>query len=71
MRVAVGAVEANALLAELDMEIANHVVVLKGTMSRKSDLVAEIKESSTQSEVSIVNQEREQESRIALTKRDL
>ena len=69
MRVAVGAV-AKRLLAELDMEIANHVVVFGG---KEIDVpenltVAEIKERAAQSEVSIVNQEREQESRIILTK---
>ena len=62
MRVAVGAV-AKRLLAELDMEIANHVVVFGG---KEIDVpenltVAEIKERAAQSEVSIVNQEREQE----------
>ena len=69
MRVAVGAV-AKRLLAELDMEIANHVVVFGG---KEIDVpenltVAEIKERAAQSEVSIVNQEREQESRTTLTK---
>ena len=58
MRVAVGAV-AKRLLAELDMEIANHVVVFGG---KEIDVpenltVAEIKERAAQSEVSIVNQE--------------
>ncbi len=62
MRVAVGAV-AKRLLSELDMEIANHVVVFGG---KEIDVpenltVAEIKERAAQSEVSIVNQEREQE----------
>ena len=62
MRVAVGAV-AKRLLAELDMEIANHVVAFGG---KEIDVpenltVAEIKERAAQSEVSIVNQEREQE----------
>ena len=62
MRVAVGAV-AKRLLAELDMEIANHVVVFGG---KEIDVpenltVAQIKERAAQSEVSIVNQEREQE----------
>ena len=62
MRVAVGAV-AKRLLAELDMEIANHVVVFGG---KEIDVpenltVAEIKKLAAQSEVSIVNQEREQE----------
>ena len=62
MRVAVGAV-AKRLLTELNMEIANHVVVFGG---KEIDVpenltVAEIKERVAQSEVSIVNQEREQE----------
>ncbi|HEL1992370.1 chorismate synthase [Streptococcus suis] len=62
MRVAVGAV-AKRILAELDIEIANHVVVFGG---KKIDVpdglsVAEIKERAAQSEVSIVNQEREEE----------
>ncbi|MFM0587163.1 chorismate synthase [Streptococcus suis] len=62
MRVAVGAV-AKRILAELDIEIANHVVVFGG---KEIDLpdglsVAEIKERAAQSEVSIVNQEREEE----------
>ena len=69
MRVAVGAV-AKRLLAELDMEIANHVVVFGG---KEIDVpenltIAEIKERAAQSEVSIVNQEREQEIRTILTK---
>ncbi len=62
MRVAVGAV-AKRILAELDIEIANHVVVFGG---KEIDVpegltVAQIKELASQSEVSIVNQEREQE----------
>ncbi|HEM4414340.1 TPA: chorismate synthase [Streptococcus suis] len=62
MRVAVGAV-AKRILAELDIEIANHVVVFGG---KEIDVpyglsVAEIKERAAQSEVSIVNQEREEE----------
>ncbi|HEP1808879.1 TPA: chorismate synthase [Streptococcus suis] len=62
MRVTVGAV-AKRILAELDIEIANHVVVFGG---KEIDLpdglsVAEIKERAVQSEVSIVNQEREEE----------
>ena len=62
MRVAVGAV-AKRLLAELDIEIANHVVVFGG---KEIDVpenltVTEIKKLAAQSEVSIVNQEREQE----------
>ena len=69
MRVAVGAV-AKRLLVELDMEIANHVVVFGG---KEIDVpenltVAEIKERAAQSDVSIVNQERDRKSRIILTK---
>ncbi|MBY0752717.1 chorismate synthase [Streptococcus sp. 2018037] len=62
MRVAVGAV-AKRILAELDIEIANHVVVFGGKEIDVSDglSVAEIKERVAQSEVSIVNQEREEE----------
>ena len=62
MRVAVGAV-AKRILAELDIEIANHVVVFGG---KEIDVpenmtVAQIKELAQQSEISDVNQEREQE----------
>lgn len=62
MRVVVGAV-AKRILAELDIEIANHVVVFGG---KEVDVpegltVSQIKELAIQSEVSIVNQEREQE----------
>lgn len=62
MRVAVGAV-AKRILAELDIDIANHVVVFGG---KEIDVpeglkVSEIKERAARSEVSIVNQEREQE----------
>ncbi|HEL1756633.1 TPA: chorismate synthase [Streptococcus suis] len=62
MRVAVGAV-AKRILAELDIEIANHVVVFGGKEIDIPDglSVAEIKERAAQSEVSIVNQEREEE----------
>ncbi|WP_105105311.1 chorismate synthase [Streptococcus suis] len=62
MRVAVGAV-AKRILAELDIEIANHVVVFGGKEIDVPDglSVAEIKERAAQSEVSIVNQEREEE----------
>lgn len=62
MRVAVGAV-AKRILAELDIEIANHVVVFGGKEIDVPDglSVAEIKERAAQSEVSIVNQEREDE----------
>lgn len=62
MRVAVGAV-AKRILEELDMALANHVVVFGG---KEIDVpeglsIQEIKERAAQSEVSIVNQEREQE----------
>lgn len=62
MRVAVGAV-AKRILAELDIEIANHVVVFGG---KEIDVpegltVEEIRQRAAQSEVSIVNQEREEE----------
>ncbi|HEM3299777.1 TPA: chorismate synthase [Streptococcus suis] len=62
MRVAVGAV-AKRILDELDIEIANHVVVFGGKEIDVPDglSVAEIKERAAQSEVSIVNQEREEE----------
>ncbi|MGU8048936.1 chorismate synthase [Streptococcus suis] len=62
MRVAVGAV-AKRILAELDIEIANHVVVFGGKEIDVPDglSVAEIKERAAQSEVSTVNQEREEE----------
>lgn len=62
MRVAVGAV-AKRILAELDIEIANHVVVFGGKEIDVPDglTVAEIKERAAKSEVSIVNQEREDE----------
>ncbi|MGQ7408208.1 chorismate synthase [Streptococcus suis] len=62
MRVAVGAV-AKRILAELDIEIANHVVVFGGKEIDVPDglTVAEIRELASKSEVSIVNQEREQE----------
>ncbi|NRG68834.1 chorismate synthase [Streptococcus suis] len=62
MRVAVGAV-AKRILAELDIEIANHVVVFGGKEIDVPDglTVAEIRERAAKSEVSIVNQEREEE----------
>ncbi|MCQ8261179.1 chorismate synthase [Streptococcus suis] len=62
MRVAVGAV-AKRILKELDIEIANHVVVFGGKEIDVPDglTVAEIKERAAKSEVSIVNQEREEE----------
>ncbi|MGC4431586.1 chorismate synthase, partial [Streptococcus suis] len=62
MRVAVGAV-AKRILADLDIAIANHVVVFGGKEIDVPDnlTVADIKERASQSEVSIVNQERDQE----------
>ncbi|MFU2182403.1 chorismate synthase [Streptococcus pluranimalium] len=62
MRVAVGAV-AKRILDELAIEIANHVVVFGGKEIDVPDAltVSEIKERASQSEVSIVNQEREDE----------
>ncbi|MGU7998512.1 chorismate synthase [Streptococcus suis] len=73
MRVAVGAV-AKRILAELDIEIANHVVVFGGKEIDVPDglTVAEIRERAAKSEVSIVNQEREEEIKayIGQIKRD-
>lgn len=62
MRVAVGAV-AKRLLEELGMEVASHVVVFGGIEIDVPEnlTVAEIKERARQSEVSIVNQDREQD----------
>lgn len=62
MRVAVGSV-AKRLLEELEIAIASHVVVLGGIEVDVPEnlTVAEIKERASQSEISIVNQEHEQE----------
>lgn len=62
MRVAVGAV-AKRILEELDIEIANHVVVFGGKEIDVPDglTVAQIRDRAATSEVSIVNQEREEE----------
>ncbi|HFI0399613.1 TPA: chorismate synthase [Streptococcus suis] len=62
MRVAVGAV-AKRILEELDIDIANHVVVFGGKEIDVPDglTVAQIRERAAASEVSIVNQEREEE----------
>ncbi|BAQ24617.1 chorismate synthase [Streptococcus troglodytae] len=62
MRVAVGSV-AKRLLEELEIAIASHVVVLGGIEVDVPEnlTVAEIKERASRSEVSVVNQEREQE----------
>ena len=62
MRVAVGSV-AKRLLEELEIAIASHVVVL-GSIEvdvPENLTVAEIKERASQSEISVVNQEHEQE----------
>ncbi|EMB57302.1 chorismate synthase [Streptococcus mutans] len=62
MRVAVGSV-AKRLLEELEITIASHVVVLGGIEVDVPEnlTVAEIKERASQSEISVVNQEHEQE----------
>lgn len=62
MRVAVGAV-AKRLLEEMGVEVASHIVTFGGIdINVPDDLtVAEIKERAAQSEVSIVNPEREEE----------
>ncbi len=62
MRVAVGAV-AKRLLEEIGVEVASHIVTFGGIDINVPDdmTVAEIKERAAQSEVSIVNPEREEE----------
>lgn len=62
MRVAVGAV-AKCLLEEIGVEVASHIVTFGGIDIDVPDqlTVAEIKERAAQSEVSIVNPEREEE----------
>ncbi|KJQ60302.1 chorismate synthase [Streptococcus cristatus] len=62
MRVAVGAV-AKRLLEEIGVEVASHIVTFGGIdIDVQNDLtVAEIKERAAQSDVSIVNHEREEE----------
>lgn len=62
MRVAVGAV-AKRILEELDIEIANHVVIFGGKEIDVPDglTIAQIRDRAAASEVSIVNQEREEE----------
>ncbi|MCF1284518.1 chorismate synthase [Streptococcus sinensis] len=62
MRVAVGAV-AKRLLEEIGVEVASHIVTFGGIDIDVPDnlTVAEIKERAAQSEVSIVNPEREEE----------
>ena len=69
MRVAVGAV-AKRLLAELDMEIANHIVVFGG---KEIDVpenltVAEIKQRASQSEVLLSTKNENRKLRTILTK---
>lgn len=61
MRVAVGAV-AKKLLAELDIDIASHVLVFGGITITVPDhlTVAEIRDRASQSEVSIVNPDQEE-----------
>lgn len=62
MRVAVGAI-AKRILSELNIEIANHVVVFGGKVIDVPEnlTIAEIKEKAALSEISVVNQEREEE----------
>ena len=73
MRVAVGAV-AKRLLEEIGVEVASHIVTFGGIdIDVPDDLtIAEIKERAAQSEVSIVNPEREEEIKayIDQTKKD-
>ena len=69
MRVAVGAV-AKRLLEEIGVEVASHIVTFGGIdINVPDDLtVAEIKEKTAQSEVSIVNPEREEEIKAYIDK---
>jgi len=69
MRVAVGAV-AKRLLEEIGVEVASHIVTFGGIdIDVPADLtVAEIKERAAQSEVSIVNPEREEEIKAYIDK---
>lgn len=62
MRVAIGAI-AKRILSELKIEIANHVVVFGGKVIDVPEnlTIAEIKEKAALSEISVVNQEREEE----------
>ena len=62
MRVAIGAV-AKRILTELSIEIANHVVVFGGKVIDVPEglTVSRIKELAKESEISVVNREREQE----------
>ena len=69
MRVAVGAV-AKRLLEEIGVEVASHIVTFGGIDVDVPDnlTVAEIKERAAQSEVSIVNPEREEEIKAYIDK---
>lgn len=73
MRVAIGAV-AKRLLAELDIDVASHVTVFGGIEVNVPEnlTVSEIRKRAGQSEVSIVNPEREQDIKdlIDQTKKD-
>lgn len=73
MRVAIGAV-AKRLLAELDIDVASHVTVFGGIEVNVPEnlTVSEIRKRASQSEVSIVNPEREQDIKdlIDQTKKD-
>ncbi|GAX47454.1 chorismate synthase [Pseudolactococcus reticulitermitis] len=73
MRVAIGAV-AKRLLAELDIDVASHVTVFGGIEVAVPDnlTVAEIRQRASQSEVAIVNPEREQDIKdlVDKTKKD-
>ncbi len=62
MRVAIGAV-AKRILTELSIEIANHIVVFGGKVIDVPEglTVSHIKELAKESEISVVNREREQE----------
>lgn len=62
MRVAIGAI-AKRILSELKIEIANHVVVFGGKVIDVPEnlTIVEIKEKAALSEISVVNQEREEE----------
>jgi chorismate synthase len=69
MRVAIGAV-AKRLLAELDIDIASHVTVFGGIEVNVPDnlTVSEIRQRASESEVSIVNPEREQDIKALVDK---
>ena len=71
MRVAIGAV-AKRLLAELGIDVASHVTVFGGIEVNVPDnlTVAEIRQRASESEVSIVNTEREQDIKDLVDKLD-